>query len=399
MSRYSKREVALLAELLADKLINTYQNEQIPAMIEGFSAAGFTRTTLTLDPIKLFQMLVIAAYDRRPFTPAAGGFEVIWGIRRGSQSIPQVLEALALFTPQDVRRRAVDSIHGRLDSRPYFDRSLATDGGPVRFARTLIELARLIDDGFHDQVLTASTPEDVQAIHKALTTVHGIGDTIGAKLVKYLLREIGIGRAPAAAFPLAVVWPIVDEYHASEAAMKLGARLDVTLVPLTMGLLISRGEPFAIDALFYLHRQRNWELEDFVNEVQVSMGRRFVPPARSTRVRTVSDAQVAQDLLAVIKEICDASRGITEAEIKRAGLQGIVTPAQIEGSARWLHTEMGELAAEGRAGEMVNFYENCLHSERGQIIGWALQQLGRTSLESEADRFRQVYGEFERGTA
>ena len=77
MSRYSKREVALLAELLADKLINTYQNEQIPAMIEGFSAAGFTRTTLTLDPIKLFQMLVIAAYDRRPFTPAAGGFEVI----------------------------------------------------------------------------------------------------------------------------------------------------------------------------------------------------------------------------------------------------------------------------------------------------------------------------------
>ena len=394
MSRYSKREVALIAELLADKLIHTYQNEQIPAMVESFASAGFTQTALIHDPIKLFQMSVVAAYDRRPFTPAAGGFEVIWGIRRGAPSIPQALRALSLFTPEEVRRQDLEAIRRRLDSQPYFDQSLATDGGPVQLARTLLDLMRIIDNGLHDQMVGASTAEDVHAIYKTLTSVHGIGDTIGAKLVKYLLREIRVGRVPAGEFPLAVVWPITDEYHVSEATMKLSARLDVTLVPLTMGLLVSRGEPFAIDALFFLHRQRNWELEDFIEETQASLGRRFVPAVQPVSAPRVSDAEVAQTLLAVIKEICDASHGITQVEIKRAGLQGVVTPAKIEASARWLYTEMGKLAAQGKAGEMVNFYENCLRSERGRFIGWALQQLGRTSMESEADRFRRVYEDY-----
>lgn len=88
MSRYSKREVALIAKLLADKLIDTYQGEQIAAMVDGFASAGFTKTALEQGPAKLFQMLVIAAHDRRPFTGAAGGFEVIWGMRPGAQSIP-----------------------------------------------------------------------------------------------------------------------------------------------------------------------------------------------------------------------------------------------------------------------------------------------------------------------
>ena len=63
---------------------------------------------------------------------------------------------------------------------------------------------------------------------------------------------------------------------------------------------------------------------------------------------------------------------------------------QIEGSGRWLFLEMDKLAAAGRAGEMLAFYENCLRSDRGQIIGWALDQLGRTSMESEAGRFRSL---------
>ena len=88
MSRYPKREVALIAELLTDKLIDTYQGEQITAIVDGFTSAGFTKTALEQTPAKLFQMLVTAAYDRRPFTGAAGGFEVIWGMRPGAQSIP-----------------------------------------------------------------------------------------------------------------------------------------------------------------------------------------------------------------------------------------------------------------------------------------------------------------------
>ena len=58
MSKYSKREVAIIAELLADKLIQTYRNEQIPAMVDGFASAGFTQMTLKRDPVRLFQMVL-----------------------------------------------------------------------------------------------------------------------------------------------------------------------------------------------------------------------------------------------------------------------------------------------------------------------------------------------------
>lgn len=308
MNKYSKWEVALIAELLADKLIPTYRDKQIPAMVEGFASAGFTKTALERDPAKLFQMLVIAAFDRRPFTGAADGFEVMWGIRPRAQSIPQALQALSLFTPEDVRRLDRDAIHHRLDSRPYFNLSLATDGKNVRFARTLLDLVQLVESGFHSQVRKASTAGDVREIYKKLTGVHGIGETIGAKLVKYLLREIGIGRVPAGAFPLAVVWPITSEYHVNAAIERLSARLDSTLAPLTMGVLLSREEPFAIDALFYLHRHRNWELDEFIEEVQKMLRGR--PPPRTSNI------ELAQKLLAVVREIYEASRGVSLAEIR-----------------------------------------------------------------------------------
>lgn len=393
MKKCSKREVALIAELLADKLIPIYRNEQIPSMVEGFASAGFSKTALEHDPAKLFQMLVVAAYDRRPFTPAASGFEVVWGIRPGLQSIPQVLTALSLFTPEEVRHLDRDTIHHRLDSKSYFGLSMATDGENVLFARTLLDLAQLIEGSFHNQVRKANTSEDVREIYKTLTNVHGIGDTIGAKLVKYLLREIGVGRMPAGAFPLTVAWPIAAEYHVNAATERLSTRLDSMLVPLTMGELLSRREPLAIDALFYLHRHRNWELDEFIEEMQrMIRGRRPPKSPPEPQVQT-SNIELAQKLLAVIREIYEASRGISPAEIQRAGLKGIMTVRQIEDSARWLYREMGELASEGKANEMMAFYQNCLHSERGKIIGWALEQLGRTSMESEAGRFRAIFEE------
>jgi len=65
MNRYSKHQLALVVELLADKLIRVYREELIPAMVDASSSAGFTHTALTDDPVKLFQLLVIAAYDPR----------------------------------------------------------------------------------------------------------------------------------------------------------------------------------------------------------------------------------------------------------------------------------------------------------------------------------------------
>lgn len=392
MSRYSKHEIALVTELLADKLIRVYRGEQIPAMVDAFASAGFTQTTLKSNPVKLFQMLVIAAYDRRPFTPAAGGFEEIWGMRPGAQSIPKALQTLSLFTPQGVRSVDRHTLRRWLDAEPYFGRSLATDGEFVQFDQTLLDLTGLIETDFHAQVLEASTTEDVRALYRRLRGVHGIGETIGSKLVKYLLREIGLGHIAPDAFPLSLVWPITNEYHISLAAQHLSITLDAALMPLTMGVLLSRGEPFAVDGLFYLHRHRNWELDEFVEEAKEILpaprGRADSPPAEG---KHVSDKRLAQTLLAVIKEIYEAAQGISSADIKNAGLQGVVTAQQIEASARRLHTEMGQLASEGKAGEMVRFYENCLQSDKGKLVGWALQKLERVSMESEAERFREIY--------
>ncbi|MBC8450401.1 MAG: hypothetical protein H8D78_21920 [Chloroflexi bacterium] len=118
---------------------------------------------------------------------------------------------------------------------------------------------------------------------------------------------------------------------------------------------------------------------------------RWPEPADPILTKLPEDnAELAQQLLAIIIEIYDASRGIPESEIRKAGLHGVVTSQQIEGSGYWLYVEMGKLAAEGRSREMLAFYENCLRSERGRIIGWALDRLGRTSMESEAERFRSL---------
>ncbi len=393
MRSYSEREVALFAELLADKLISVYQNEEVGLMVENFASVGFTQTALKQDPVKLFQMLVVATYDRRPFTGAAGGFEVIWGMHRTGQSIPDALKALSLFSPDDIRPQDDETIRRQLAGRPYFDHSLATDGAHVDFSRTLRDVTRLIDDGFHDQLLKASTASDVRGIYKTLTIIHGIGDTIGAKRVKYLLREINVGKVHPSEFPLTVVWPITAEYHASEATERLSHTLGVTLVPLAMGLLLNRGEPFAIDALFYLHRQRKRDLDEFIKDTQaIGPGPkpRPTPPPLRGPVAPPSDWDVAQELLAVIKEIYDGSLDVTPADVKRVGLEGVVTGKQIQRSARWLHVEMGKLAAEGNAAGMVDFYHNCLQTERGRHIGWALSLLGRKSMESEADRFRAI---------
>lgn len=392
MAKHTRREVGLIAELLADKLIATYQHEQIPLMVENFAAAGFTQADLRRDAESLYQMLVIAAYDHRPYSGAAGGYEVIWGIRCRVGSIREAMDELGLFTREAVLALDRRELAQRLEAETYHGQSLATDGGRVEFATTLQDLARLVDASFHRELTQAEGTADVVSLYRSLTGVHGIGDTIAAKVVKYLLREIDVGRVPPGCFPLSVVWPITQEYHAAEAGGKLSARVDPTLTPLVMGLLLKAEEPFAIDALFYLQRYRDRELDDFIDELRMiqvpkSKIRELTHPGEPDKV----DAELAQRLLVVIQEILDAARSVTEAEVRGADLGGAVKARRIQGSAQWLYNEMAKLAEDGQAGEMLAFYENCLQSPKGRDVGWALGMLGRKSMESEADRFRRIY--------
>lgn len=68
-------------------------------------------------------------------------------------------------------------------------------------------------------------------------------------------------------------------------ASVLKSRLGSDVVSLTMGLLLKYGDPFAIDALFYLHRYNYRRLEELADEVAAAVG--F--SGKSTAPRQCSD--------------------------------------------------------------------------------------------------------------
>jgi len=392
MREYTRRQVALIAQLLADELVSTYRNEQVPLMVDNFSRAGFTRDNLTGDEDKLFQMLVTAAYDRRPFSGAAGGYEVIWGIQRRTGSVAEALDRLGLFTLQGVLARGAEALEERLGKKTYHGEPLAQVDDKVEYARTLVQCARLVDTGLRTKLAEAECTEDVASIYKDLTTVHGIGDTIGAKLVKYLLREIGVGNVQPDCFPLSVVWPITQELWVDNAFSKLTARVDVTLPPLVMGVLLENGDPFAIDALFYLQRYREGDFDQLIKDLQsICTDRLPVPAGTRPQEPGKVDRELAQDLLGVIEKILGDAGSVTDAEIKAAGLQGTASAKGIREKAQRMYNTMAGLAEEGNAGGMLQYYNSCLAYEGGQHIGWVLSRLGRKTLESEAERFQDIY--------
>lgn len=266
MAGLSKRKTAIAAYHLAQYLLHAYRSEQVFAMVEEFASAGFTKTELIHDTNVLYRFVVIAAYDRSPFTRATGGYETIWEIGQKGQGVPSLLSSVGLWSADAVINIATDEIDARLSSLNLGGLPMNQDGGYTQFGRTLIDIARLSTDEFHKRLMSADKPTEIDNIFKSFTRVHGIGETIASKLIKYLLREIAIGRAEPENFPLSVVWPIVQEYHAGEAVSKLHG-LSPNLVPLTAGILLYRGDAYAIDSLFFLQRNRSAKLNELINKL------------------------------------------------------------------------------------------------------------------------------------
>ncbi|MCX7597226.1 MAG: hypothetical protein N2235_26455, partial [Fischerella sp.] len=103
-------------------------------------------------------------------------------------------------------------------------------------------------------MIKASTPEDVSTIFNILDSVHGIGPTIASKLVMYTLREIGVGQIPYKNLYPAVI-PIIKEYHNSELGKELKQKYGANAITIIFESLKKLGDPFAIDALYYIHRE------------------------------------------------------------------------------------------------------------------------------------------------
>ncbi|MDA8335425.1 MAG: hypothetical protein M0Z41_10640 [Peptococcaceae bacterium] len=378
------RTQAFAAEELSSFLIETYQTKHLPQMVNDFSQAGFTKELISKHPQKVFLMLLVAAYDRRPFTRAAGGYEYIWGMRGNKGGLPARFSSIGLSDPFQVKNLLQEEIRKRL-KREMINHYPLDSADYVDYSKTLLDAANSSEIVF-DLLLKAEDSNDIVNIYNVITHVHGIGETIAAKLIKYLLREIAITNIEPRYFPLSVVWPLVDEYHNKIAIEKL-RKIGSDVVPLSMGLLLQKGDPFAIDALFYLNRYDPGMLDDFVSDVsQWSAYYKRQHAAPKPAAMTLPDRDKAIRLLEIIRDVCDDVKWITKEE-----LMGLGQPNQVQSAAKRLYQTMATYASTGDIIGMYSYYHNCLGAKSGMEWDWLLEKIGRKSLKSEWERFQKVY--------
>ena len=245
-----------IAELLAKELVKIYTQRKLPhyARLNAVSAEGFNEERIKRDPgNSLFQMIILAAYDRMPFTRWAGGFEPIWGLVKPKQSLPDILRTAQLFTLSSVLDLEEGAIDGILTGCFFYGHHLASYG-EIRYATTFKKAADLVSSLLSD-IRSARTATDVKRFHSNLDSIPGIGETIASKLVMYTFRELpyfGSSIHPGELYP--AVKPILKEYHNANLAGELKNHYGNDIVEEIFKELKGLGDPFAIDALYYVDR-------------------------------------------------------------------------------------------------------------------------------------------------
>lgn len=127
----------------------------------------------------------------------------------------------------------------------------------------------------------------VKITHRLLDTVHGIGPTIASKVVKYTLREIRLSSVnPHELYP--AVKQILTEYHNARLAQELAnKRGQPNIVEQIFEALVELGDPFAIDALYYVDRDEPVLKESLMTSTYNS--RFCYAPARVTDSHSPTD--------------------------------------------------------------------------------------------------------------
>lgn len=241
---------------IAQRLVQIYTQHKLPRYFETFyKPLGFTKEEMAGDPNKIYSMIVLAAYDRQPFTRVARGWEAIWGTKHEIDSICAMLNEVGLLNMEAVSDLSIDEIRNRLRQKRFYGYRIDSDGANTDYARTIEDAADVVR---HRQLLElmikADTPEQVEVIFRLLDSIHGIGPTIASKLVMYTLREIGIGQiAPDALYP--AVAPILKEYHNTKLVKEVEQAYGAGFVSTIFECLKKLGDPFAIDALYYIDRE------------------------------------------------------------------------------------------------------------------------------------------------
>jgi len=257
-----------ISKALAEKLVEIYSKRKIPhySKLYATSPEGFTRERIQSDPQNsLFQMIIVAVYDRQPFTHWAGGFEPIWGLAKSKWSLPRILREAKLYSLDRVLELTESTIDDVLSRCIFYGHQLASYG-KTRFAKTFTETAISVNNLISD-IRVARMATDVKKYHGHLVDITGIGEIIASKLVMYTLRELpyfGSSINPKELYP--AVKPILKEYHNANLAKEFKHLYGENIVDQLFEELKSLGDPFAIDAMYYIDRDAP-ELKKYILEL------------------------------------------------------------------------------------------------------------------------------------
>jgi hypothetical protein len=296
-----------IAKQLAQKFIWIYAERKIPryTALNRSHPEGFTRERMRGNPDSLFQMIVLAAYDRQPFTIIAKGWEPIWGVASAGLSLPAILRQVSVFDLGNVLSLSYEEIERRLAGCLFFGYRLHSDGAWTRYCKTFKDTADQVNSGLLNMIESAMSSRDVSTIHRQLDRIHGIGPTIASKVVMYTLREVRLGSIhPGELYP--AVKPILNEYHNARLVQELEDRYQQPdLVENIFEALKELGDPFAIDALYYVDRDER-ELREFLglNEV-AGLGSRDSKQIQRVRekqkVKAKQTRSIPEGVLQVVK--------------------------------------------------------------------------------------------------
>lgn len=243
-------------EQIAKFLIIKYREEKLKEIVEEFENWGFTKETLVKDKRTLFKFLILTAYDRQPFDRP--DYYTVWD-KRDSDSVHNVLERNGLFNLEKIRKLSlneIDSLLRKSTAHGYHLHNTNPRNEKIgtKFAKTIKQISEIIDE-IRNLLLNLKTGSDVLRLHRKLCKIHGIKQTIAAKFIMYVVREMGIGNIhPSKLEPIAFF--LLGEAH----NQKWAKRLEDPQLGGRKGLLDQvmknlREDPMAIDYFWQLDRE------------------------------------------------------------------------------------------------------------------------------------------------
>jgi hypothetical protein len=236
---------------IATALVRFYRIEIIPDVVSEFESWGFEKDRLRENDDDFFAFSALGSYDRQPFT-FKGGYQAVWSEDPGS--VRRLLDSKRLLKHARISALAEEELRAILSGLVFGPWRLAHDrkrpgAGGTDYTRTLKGLAEHTAE-LRGLCTSAVSEWDVASLHYRFDSIHGIGPTIAAKLVKYLLRELQLADVEAANFSR-LVPHLLQEYANSSLLKRLSPNSPQTLGRRLQAEVGKFGEPLAIEAIFY----------------------------------------------------------------------------------------------------------------------------------------------------